>query len=110
MNPLSPLSRRTFLKQSAVVGALATAPLILPSGLRAQNAPSKKITVGLVGSGNIADSHYPALLGYPESVRIVAVCDVDKERREDGAGRVNRAYGNNDCRTYADFRELQPPA
>jgi predicted dehydrogenase len=106
MNPLSPLSRRTFLKQSAVVGALATAPLILPSGLRAQNAPSKKITVGLVGSGNIADSHYPALLGYPESVRIVAVCDVDKERREDGAGRVNRAYGNNDCRTYADFREL----
>jgi predicted dehydrogenase len=106
MNPLIPLSRRTFLKQSATAGALVAAPFILPSGLRAQNAPSKKITVGLVGSGNIADSHYPALLGYPESVRIVAVCDVDKERREDGAARVNRAYGSNDCRTYADFREL----
>lgn len=106
MNPIASLSRRTFLKQSATVGALAAAPLILPSGLRAQNAPSKKITVGLVGSGNIADSHYPALLGYPESVRIVAVCDVDKERRETGAARVNQAYGSNDCRTYADFREL----
>jgi hypothetical protein len=100
------LSRRQFLRQSSLATAVAAAPLILPSRLLGQNAPSKKITVGLVGAGNIAESHFPALLGYPESVRILAVCDVDQERREDGAARVNASYGTNDCKAYADFREL----
>ena len=63
------------------------------------------VTVGIVGSGNIADSHYGALLG-DENVRIIGVCDVDRERREEGAARVNQAYGNKDCRAHADFREL----
>ncbi len=104
MNPL--LNRREFLKQSGLASAVAAAPFILPSGLRAQNAPSKKITVGIVGSGNIADSHYGALLGSPESVKILAVCDVDKERRDEGAARVNQSYGTSDCKAYADFREM----
>lgn len=99
------LSRRRFLRSSGLATAAAAAPLILPSGLRGQNAPSRKITVGIVGSGNIADSHYGALLG-DENVRILGVCDVDRERREEGADRVNKAYGNKDCRAYADFREL----
>lgn len=104
MNPL--LNRREFLKQSGLASAVAAAPFILPSGLRAQNAPSKKITVGIVGSGNIADSHYGALLGSPESVKILGVCDVDKERRDEGAARVNQSYGTSDCKAYADFREM----
>ncbi len=103
--PPAPLSRRDFLQRSAAVGALAAAPLILPSGLRAQPAPSKKITVGLVGAGNIADSHYGPLLG-DAGVKVLAVCDVDKERRDAGVARVNRESGTNDCRAYADFREL----
>ena len=78
MNPTSlPLSRRRFLRNSGLATAAAAAPLILPSGLRGQNAPSRKITVGIVGSGNIADSHYGALLG-DENVRIIGVCDVDQ--------------------------------
>src|SRR3954466_4159106 len=106
MNTSLPLSRRAFVKKSALVGAAAAVPLILPSGLRAQNAASKKLTVGVIGCGNISDSHFPALLGYPESVKIIAVCDVDRERRDDAADRVNRSYGTNDCKAYADFREL----
>jgi len=103
---LHPVSRREFIQKSSLATAIAAAPLILPSGLRGANAPSKKITVGIVGCGNIADSHFPPLLGSPESIRVLAVCDVDRERRETGAARVNQAYGNNDCRAYADFREL----
>jgi predicted dehydrogenase len=103
---LRPVSRREFIQKSSLATAIAAAPLILPSGLRGANAPSKKITVGIVGCGNIADSHFPPLLGSPESIRVLAVCDVDRERRETGAARVNQAYGNNDCRAYADFREL----
>ena len=73
MTPPLPLARRAFLKQSGLAAATVAAPLILPSGLRGANAPSNKITVGIVGSGNIADSHYGKLLGEPETVRIVAV-------------------------------------
>ncbi len=101
-----PVSRREFIQKSSLATAVAAVPLILPSGLRGANAPSKKITVGIVGCGNIADSHFPPLLGSPESIHVLAVCDVDRERRETGAARVNQAYGNNDCRAYADFREL----
>jgi len=106
MKANSSLSRREFLGQSGLAAAVAAAPLILPSGLRGQNAPSKKITVGVVGCGNISDSHFPPLLGSPESIRVLAVCDVDQERRNDSAEQVNRTYGNRDCKAYADFREL----
>ncbi len=106
MNPIHTLSRRQFIKQSGLVTAVAAGPLILPSGLRGQNAPSKKITVGIVGCGNISDSHFGPLLGSPESIRILAVCDVDQERRDDSAAMVNQAYGNQDCKAYADFQEL----
>ena len=82
MNPLSPLTRRQFLQNSAVATAVVAAPLILPSGLRGQNAPCTKITVGIVGCGNIADGHYGPLLGSPESIRVLAVCDVDRTRRD----------------------------
>jgi predicted dehydrogenase len=101
-----PLSRRRFLRQSGFAAAATAAPLILPSRLRGQNAPSKKITVGIVGAGNIAGSHFGKLLGEPESVRILGVCDVDQRRRDEGAARVNATYGSPDCRAYADFREL----
>jgi len=103
---LSPISRRDFLKKSSLAGALVAAPFILPSGLRGQNAPSKKITVGIVGCGNIADGHYGPLLGSPESIRVVAVCDVDRTRRDSAAARVNNHYDNKDCQVFGDFREL----
>ncbi|MDO8542507.1 MAG: Gfo/Idh/MocA family oxidoreductase [Opitutaceae bacterium] len=106
MNATHSLSRRQFLGQSTLATAVAAAPLILPSRLLGQNAPSKKITVGIIGCGNISDSHFPVLLGDPESVRILAVCDVDRGRRDAAAARVNKEYGNRDCKTYADFREL----
>ncbi len=106
MNTFLPLSRRQFLQRSGLATAVAAAPFILPSGLRGANAPSKKITVGIIGNGNIADGHFSTLLGYPESVRILAVCDVDKERRDEAAAMVNTSYGNKDCKAYADFREL----
>src|SRR6266700_2173996 len=103
--PLS-LSRRKFIKKSTFATAAAAVPFILPSRMFGENAPSKKITLGIIGCGNISDTHFPVLLGYPESVRVLAVCDVDRERCDNAAARVNKEYGNSDCKTYADFREL----
>ncbi len=100
------LSRRQFLRRSSLATAAVAAPLILPSRLFGRTAPSNRINVGIIGTGSIADSHYPALFGRADTVRIVAVCDVDRARREPAAARVNREYGDTGCRAYADFRDL----
>lgn len=99
-------NRRQFLQRSGLATAIAAAPLILPSRLLGQNAPSKKITVGIIGCGNISDSHFPVLLGDPDNVRVLAVCEVDRRRRDAAVARVNKEYGNSDCKGYTDFREL----
>ena len=57
--------------------------------------------VGIVGSGNIADSHYGALLG-DENVRILGVCDVDRERREECALACWDAVGRHTRQEVAD--------
>jgi predicted dehydrogenase len=105
MNPLYALSRREFLRNSAVVGAAVALPAILPSRLFGQNAPSKQITVGFIGVGNIAQGHMDTLLGF-DDVRILAVSDVDRAHRDAAAKHINTGYGKNDCKAYADFREM----
>lgn len=109
MKTISPaslaLSRRQFLKGSAVVGAAMAMPSILPSRLFGQNAPSNQITVGLIGVGGMGGDHLQALLGFPE-VRIVAVCDVDRMRAVSAAEKVNLFYGTSGCVALGDFREL----
>lgn len=98
-------SRREFVKRSAIAGAAVALPTILPSRLFGQNAPSKQVVVGFIGTGNIAQMHIATLLGFPE-VRIAAVCDVDRVRRDAAAEKINAYYGNKDCQRFADFREL----
>lgn len=39
-------------------------------------------------------------------VQILAVCDVFDQRREKAKGIVDKQYGNNDCKTYRDFRDV----
>lgn len=102
----SSLTRRQFVRNSALSATAIASPLVLPSRLFGQSAPSKRITIGVIGAGNIATGHLDTLLGYADTVRILAICDVDRERRETAAARVNREYGGNDCKACADFREI----
>lgn len=101
----SGLSRRDFLKGAAFAGAALAAPAILPSRLLGQSAPSNKITIGMIGVGAQGSGHLHALLGFDE-VKLLAVCDVDRVRREAARAAVNGFYANNDCAAYNDFREL----
>ncbi len=103
--PLS-LTRRKFIQRSSLATAAFAVPNVLPSRLFGQGAPSNRITMGLIGAGNIGTAHLDTLLGYTDVVRVLAVCDVDRERRETAVERINREYGSSDCRAYADFREL----
>ncbi|MDO8539184.1 MAG: Gfo/Idh/MocA family oxidoreductase [Opitutaceae bacterium] len=98
-------SRRDFLKTGAAASALAVAPMILPSRLFGQNAPSKQLGVGFIGVGNIAQGHLDTLLGFPE-VRIRAVSDVDRRHRDFAKNKVDAGYAGKDCAAYNDFREM----
>ncbi|MDA0813290.1 MAG: Gfo/Idh/MocA family oxidoreductase [Verrucomicrobia bacterium] len=108
---LSRPTRRQFLK---TIGAGAVAyPNIVPNavfGQEGKTAPSERITLGFIGCGKMAnDYHLSTLLGFGD-VQALAVCDVDKNRREHARRRVEQAYSERKdwkgCAEYSDFREL----
>jgi len=100
------LSRRTLLKSLA---AAAAAPYVVAAaslGKEAgQPAPSNRLTMGMLGLGSMGLRHVNGFV-QESDMRIVAVCDLDAPRRYAAAEVVNKAYGNTDCRTIHDFREL----
>jgi len=101
-------TRRTFLKKSS---AGAVAPFILPSAIRSAGIqPNDRIGMGFIGMGKKGTS---LLKGYLRlDIQVVAVCDVDRTRRENARNIVNEFYrddpekGSPDCKAYNDFREL----
>jgi predicted dehydrogenase len=101
-------SRRSFLKGAT----LASAPFILPSKIWAQAVkPNDKPNIAFVGLGIQARGLLGNFLN--QDVTVVAICDVDKTRREDGVKRVDAFYkGHPDkgvpgnCKAYGDFREV----
>jgi predicted dehydrogenase len=103
MKTPSQLSRRHFLKTTAAVAA--TAPMLLPSRLcSAESAPSGRLAMGFIGVGTQGRGLLGGFLGL--DTRVLAVCDVDTTRRNDAKERVDKHYGNTDCKAYTDFREL----
>jgi len=105
----SKITRRSFVKNTAMCGAGLTGfPYILPSFVLGGNgavAPSNRITLGLIGTGNINTQHCRSFLAEKDS-RIVAVCDPVTARREGFRNLINRVYGDAGCEDYHDFREL----
>ena len=97
-------TRRTFLNQMLTAAAV---PFILPSRVWAAPAsPNGKIAMGFVGVGNQAGGGLlPGFLSQPD-VHVVAVCDVNTERRNTAKKKVDDAYKNGDCQAYNDFREI----
>jgi len=62
----------------------------------------RKLRVGIIGVGGIANGkHMPALAKIPE-VEMVAFCDLIRERAEKGA----KQYGTPDAKVYTDYRDL----
>jgi predicted dehydrogenase len=98
------LDRRTFLKTA---GAALVLPAILPASVlgRGGTAPSGAIHMGVVGWGAQGPSNIGSFLGY-DDCKVVAVCDVDKNRLRSGVNSINRRYDNSDCGSYTDYREM----
>jgi predicted dehydrogenase len=103
-------SRRDFVKKSAsaVVGALVL-PHIIPSsamGMGGQTPPSKRLVMGLIGTGSQGTSDMRDLMRLKDQVRFVALCDVDGARLAATKDIVDKQNKSKDCRTYGDYREF----
>ena len=77
------LDRRGFIRKVAAVSAGIAGPYIVSAralGAEGKAAANDRMSVGFIGCGGISGFHFPWALGHPE-VEVVAVCDVDTERR-----------------------------
>jgi predicted dehydrogenase len=103
------INRRQFLKRTSVVasGIVAFPYLVRSSALGKAGtiAPSNRIVMGCIGMGGKGTNNMEAFLAI-EQVRVVAVCDVDKNNRDKAKKIVDDKYQNNDCKAYLDFREV----
>ena len=107
----STLSRRSFLTGAAALSAFMIVPRRVLGGL-GYVAPSDQITLGFIGTGRQAfglKNSFSSL----DQARIVAACDVYKNKLDTFAGQVNSFYAaktnkgiTNECSRYADFRAL----
>jgi predicted dehydrogenase len=61
--------------------------------------------MGLIGLGSMGMRHVKGFL-QEEDCQIIALCDVDGNRRRAAAREVTKHYGNRDCKTYNDFRDV----
>lgn len=104
------ISRRSFLRQAVTLGTtgLAFPYFIRPSalGLAGTVPASERITIGFIGTGSHGiGMNLKSFLPQPDA-QAVAVCDVDPVHLQQGRDTVNKKYGNTDCATYKDFREV----
>ena len=100
------ITRRAWIKSAVTVAAM---PCVVPSrvlGADGAVAPSEKITVGFIGTGDHGvGRNLRMYLGQPDA-RVLAVCDVDANRMAGAKQLVDEKYQNKDCATAKDFRDI----
>lgn len=104
------MTRASFSRRKIIA-----APLIVPATFFGAQAPSNRITMAFIGTGNNGYGWMPPFLK-DKRVQVVAVCDVNRESagywdgtvrgREPGRRLVNQHYGNEDCKAYEDYQEV----
>jgi len=115
------LDRRNFIGQSvkAAAGAALAVhfPTIVPARVLGKFAPSNVINVASIGCGRISTSHDMTGVAKYAGARIMAVCDVDRDRANAGPTAVRNNYikqqalngglkGDWDIKVYYDYKEL----
>jgi hypothetical protein len=103
------LTRRSFLQTTlAATGALAAAPMVVPSSVLGRNGavpPSGRIVMAGLGVGNRGGHDLRWMLPEPD-VQFIAICDSKKSSRENFKQTVDAHYGNQDCTMHSDMREF----
>ena len=104
------LPRRSFLAAAALMAAAPMVPQLRPSAARAARRLSEgeKLGIGFIGMG-IQNRYHLGWFLKRDDVRVVAVCDVDKTRREDAKRFADEKYGTKEGAGVAailDYREM----
>ncbi len=109
---LAQITRRGFLGGAATAVA---APWVVPSsavGAEGTVPPSERIGLALIGRGAMGSGHLRRLATEPTG-QLLAVCDVDRVRREEGKATAERIYGESQpsgtyrgCAACNDYREV----
>jgi predicted dehydrogenase len=103
------MRRRDFLTKVplAAAGMAAFPAIVKASALgRAGAVPaSDRIVMAGIGYGMQGPGNMRTFLG-KTGVQWVAVCDLDETHLAQARDTVNNRYGNKDCATYKDFRQL----
>lgn len=92
------VSRRQFLRG---VAATAAAPYVMSSLAGGKSPPSERITLGMIGIGNMGGGHLQTLVNNSD-FQIVAVSDVKKWQRDEARQKVMEAYAEQ--RGLAEYR------
>jgi predicted dehydrogenase len=114
-------NRRKFISDSirAAAGTAITMniPMIVPASVFGKNAPSNRINVASIGCGRISVSHDMTGIARHAGARIIAVCDVDRNRASAAPAAVKSNYekaaafngglkGDWDIKVYHDYKEV----
>jgi hypothetical protein len=117
-------SRRQFLaRATTAASALAAAPLFAPASVLGRGfiPPSERVTMGFIGVGGQGGGHLlggawtyiPGGYTARPDVQVVAVCDIQRGRREYARQRVTQNYEQRfgagkfpACEAYTDFRRV----
>src|SRR5262245_18515760 len=90
------LSRRQFLRGTALAGTFAALPTLIPGsalGVNGSVPPSARIVLGGIGVGGRGSGVLNWML--PEKdVQFVAICDAKRTQREAVKRMVDNKYGN----------------
>ncbi|HEY5481923.1 MAG TPA: Gfo/Idh/MocA family oxidoreductase [Verrucomicrobiae bacterium] len=104
-SPGTKVNRRQFL---GLTGAALAFPTLISSsvlGRAGPPAPSKRITLGIVGCGVMGTGNTNSFLALKDC-QVVAACDVDRKHLETLVRKVNGHYKDTGCKAYHDYREL----
>lgn len=104
MNGRNGIHRRDFLQQATAAGATLAVSAAPASG---QPAPSRRVTVGVIGCGGMGSAHIGTLLSLRQQglVNIAAVCDVFQKRLEAAKARTG-GKGFSDYRKLLELKEI----
>jgi predicted dehydrogenase len=106
----SSLTRRSFLKRSALAACGSAAAFnIVPGtvlGLNGAVSPSNQITIGFIGTGDHGIGWNLSFYLRLPAARVMGVCDVDSNHLLKAKETVDDRYGDTDCFSTKDFRDV----
>jgi predicted dehydrogenase len=97
------LTRRNFLR-NGIAGLVL--PYIIPASVLGADAPSNRITIGFIGTGDHGTTWNLQRYLQLKAAKVVVVCDVDGYRMRRAKAMVDAEYDNENCAVTKDFREV----